>query len=304
MEEGVQRWAVNISNWKPSSHHFLAAMSVLPGHEHSSITRFVKLEDRIRALVSRLLQYALVHKVLGIPVHEIIIRRTPEGKPFLVSDNMKLRFKNFNYNVSHHGDYAAIASEPICLVGLDIVSHYIPVTESACEFINSFLPYFSSSEWCHIFKASSSDEMLKVFYKYWCLKEAFVKAIGSGVGYKLDSVEFHHENWDNISVKIGGKELQDWKFWLLELGPNHSHVRQILYKIWWFASPWQGRLDQGSRFSSLSRLALSRGGVRRSPSRLEVKGRIEARRRRKLPPLLLVRGSPASPLVVKIKGCG
>ncbi|CAA0829270.1 Gibberellin receptor GID1B [Striga hermonthica] len=39
MEEGVQRWAVNISNWKPSSHHFLAAMSVLPGHEHSSITR-------------------------------------------------------------------------------------------------------------------------------------------------------------------------------------------------------------------------------------------------------------------------
>ncbi|GER28899.1 aminoadipate-semialdehyde dehydrogenase [Striga asiatica] len=222
MEKGVQRWAVNISNWKPSSHHFSAAMSVLPDHEHSSITRFVKLEDRIRALVSRLLQYALVHKVLGIPIHDITIRRTPEGKPFLVSDNMKLRFKNFNYNVSHHGDYVAIASEPICLVGLDIVSHFIPVNDSAGEFINSFLPYFSSSEWCHIFKAGSSDEMVEVFYKYWCLKEAFVKAIGSGVGYKLDSVEFHHENWDNISVKIGGKELKDWKFWLLELGPNHS----------------------------------------------------------------------------------
>ncbi|GFP88828.1 l-aminoadipate-semialdehyde dehydrogenase-phosphopantetheinyl transferase [Phtheirospermum japonicum] len=222
MEKGVQRWAVDISNWKPSSLHFSAAISVLPQHDHSSITRFVKLEDRIRALVSRLLQYALVHQVLDIPFDDIIIRRTPEGKPFLVCDNMKLRFKNFNYNVSHHGDYVAIASEPICLVGLDIVSHSIPVNESAGKFIRNFSSHFSSLEWHHILNAGSSDEMLKVFYRYWCLKEAFVKAIGTGVEYKLDDVEFHHNNWDDIYVKVAGKELKDWKFWLIELGQNHS----------------------------------------------------------------------------------
>lgn len=49
-----------------------------------SIVRFVKLEDRKRALVSRLLQYALVHQLLGIPFHQIIIKRTVEGKPYLV----------------------------------------------------------------------------------------------------------------------------------------------------------------------------------------------------------------------------
>ncbi|KAL3649933.1 hypothetical protein CASFOL_006336 [Castilleja foliolosa] len=227
MEKCVQRWAVNISNWKPSSLHFSAAISLLPQHEHSSITRFVGLEDRKRALVSRLLQYALVHQVLGIPFDDIIIRRTPEGKPFLVCDSMKLRFKNFNYNVSHHGDYVAIASEPICLVGLDIVSHSIPVNESAKEFIQNFSSHFSSLEWHHILNAGSSDEMLKVFYRYWCLKEAFVKAIGAGVGYKLDDVEFHHNNWDNIFVKVAGKELKDWKFWLIELGQNHSSPLQL-----------------------------------------------------------------------------
>lgn len=47
--------------------------------------RFVRLEDRKRALVSRLLQYALVHEVLGIPNNEIVIKRTLEGKPYLVS---------------------------------------------------------------------------------------------------------------------------------------------------------------------------------------------------------------------------
>lgn len=46
--------------------------------------RFVKLEDKKGALVSRLLQYALVNQVLGIPFDDIVIRRTPEGKPFLV----------------------------------------------------------------------------------------------------------------------------------------------------------------------------------------------------------------------------
>lgn len=42
------------------------------------------MEDRKRALVSRLLQYALVHEVLGIPFDGIVIKRTPEGKPYLV----------------------------------------------------------------------------------------------------------------------------------------------------------------------------------------------------------------------------
>ena len=46
------------------------------------------MEDRKRALVSRLLQYALVQQVLGIPYDEIIIRRTVEGKPYLVWQNL------------------------------------------------------------------------------------------------------------------------------------------------------------------------------------------------------------------------
>ena len=48
------------------------------------LARYVKSEDRKRALVSRLLQYALVHEVLGIPFDEIVIKRTVEGKPYLV----------------------------------------------------------------------------------------------------------------------------------------------------------------------------------------------------------------------------
>ncbi|XP_016505912.1 uncharacterized protein LOC107823737 isoform X3 [Nicotiana tabacum] len=180
LEKGVQRWAVDISEWNPSPHYFSFAMSFLPQHEHSSITRFFKMEDRKRALVSRLLQYALVHQVLGIPYNEIVIRRTAEGKPYLECDKPNLELPNFNFNASHHG-----------------------------------------LEWFNIINAGSSHQILSEFYRYWSLKEAFVKAIGEGVGYKLDTVEFHHKNWENIFVKVDGKELKDWKFWLLELGKDH-----------------------------------------------------------------------------------
>lgn len=53
------------------------------------------------------------------------------------------------------------------------------------------------------------------------MKEAFVKALGTGVGYKLDHVEFYHKDWTDIYVKVDGDVLKDWNFWLFELEGKH-----------------------------------------------------------------------------------
>ncbi|KAJ4969820.1 hypothetical protein NE237_002919 [Protea cynaroides] len=190
MEKGVRRWLVDISKWNPSRDEFSFLVSLFPTSEHSSITRFVKLEDRKRAIVSRLLQYALINEVLGIPFNKIIIRRTIEGKPYLESVEENLEFPNFNFNVSHHGDYVGIASEPLCLVRV---------------------------EWYHQrwYWRSNLGEFLQ---------EAFVKAIGAGVGFRLDRLEFHHTDWSGISVHIDGEESTEWKFCLSELGGKHYWV--------------------------------------------------------------------------------
>ncbi|KAJ4840432.1 hypothetical protein Tsubulata_034746 [Turnera subulata] len=221
MEKGVQRWLVDISKWNPSPEDFSSALSVLPNHEHSSITRFVRMEDRKRALVSRLLQYVLAHEVLGTPYDRIVIKRTEEGKPYLECDQVVREFPNFNFNVSHHGDYVAIAAEPLCLVGVDVVHSIKPEKETVPEFIQNFCTYFSSLEWDRIKSAGSSDEILDEFFRYWCLKEAFVKAVGSGLGYGVDKIEFHHKNWTDISVKVDGEFMKEWKFWIFELPKRH-----------------------------------------------------------------------------------
>lgn len=81
-------------------------------------------------------------------------------------DKFDLRYPNFNFNVSHHGDYVAIASEPICIVGVDIVSYDVPQGETITEFIQFFSSHFSSLEWDNIVNAGTSDDVLIEFYRY------------------------------------------------------------------------------------------------------------------------------------------
>lgn len=73
---------------------------------------------------------------------------------------------NFNFNVSHHGNYVGIASEPVCPVGLDIVSFHIPLHETALELVNNFSSYFTNSEWGKIMNAGSSDDIFSDFLRY------------------------------------------------------------------------------------------------------------------------------------------
>ncbi|CAN1333555.1 L-aminoadipate-semialdehyde dehydrogenase-phosphopantetheinyl transferase [Linum perenne] len=221
MKKAAKRWIVDISEWNPSPADFSRAVAVLPRHEHSSIARFVKAEDRKRALVSRLLQYSLVNEVMGIGFDEIVIKRTLEGKPYLECDRVQAGLPNFNFNVSHHGDYVAIASEPLCLVGVDIVSCTKPDGETIETFIQAFRSYFSRLEWDNVNNAASPDETLAKFYRYWSLKEAYVKATGSGLSTGLDKVEFRHDNWTNITISIDGELDEEWRFQLHELPKRH-----------------------------------------------------------------------------------
>ncbi|XP_006832865.2 L-aminoadipate-semialdehyde dehydrogenase-phosphopantetheinyl transferase [Amborella trichopoda] len=183
--------------------------------------RFMKFEDRKRALVSRMLQYGLVHKVLGIPYKDVIIRRTVEGKPSLEHNHENFEFPNFNFNASHHGDYVAIASEPLCIVGIDIVSHDTPKYEDALDFIANFSSHLTSLEWKNIMNAGSTTEMMAEFYRYWCLKEAYIKAIGIGLGYDLSRLEFYRTDSGKIRVRVDGEDSEEWRFWLCELDIRH-----------------------------------------------------------------------------------
>lgn len=62
---------------------------------------------------------------------------------------------------------------------------------------------------------------LNFFCRCWSLKEAFVKALGAGLGYGLHRLEFHHNNWTHISVDIDGVKSTEWRFWHFKIDNLH-----------------------------------------------------------------------------------
>lgn len=73
----------------------------------------------------RLLIRKLIAEKLCIPWNEIHLKRTSKGKPFLANNVVGI-CSNYNFNVSHQGDYAVLAAEPELQVGIDIMKTNLP----------------------------------------------------------------------------------------------------------------------------------------------------------------------------------
>ncbi|WJX75278.1 hypothetical protein P8452_58827 [Trifolium repens] len=70
------------------------------------------------------------------------------------------------------------------------------------------------------------EDSSQLHHWYWSLKEASVKATGSGLIEGLNKVEFSHSNWTNISAAMDGKVMALLRFWLTELGESHCFCRR------------------------------------------------------------------------------
>ncbi|CAM9586646.1 unnamed protein product, partial [Sphacelaria rigidula] len=179
-------------------------LSLLPEAESARVKRFVRENDRRLALGSRLLQRALV---FGVGFSEADIRRTTENKPYfagvgraLLDGTASQRMRNWNFNVSHHGKFVAIASEPVCLCGVDIVDtagRRRNTNDTAEEYLRYFTDHFTAKEWEAIRRAEDDDNLLRRFFLNWGLKESYVKAVGQGLGFNLRRISFIAGDWLN-----------------------------------------------------------------------------------------------------------
>ena len=110
------------------------------------------------------------------------------GKPSLTE------YPEVRYNLSHaNGIAACIVSG--CECGID------------CEQVRSFRPNvmnraFSTSEKALVENSPEGERDL-MFFRLWTLKEAYVKALGTGISYPLDTAEFGFDG-DRIVTPIEG----------------------------------------------------------------------------------------------------
>ncbi|CAK0849989.1 unnamed protein product [Prorocentrum cordatum] len=166
------------------------------GRQHPRVEarRFKRHEDQKRALVARLLlrrasMLALGHKDFG----GLSISRTKGSKPFLHCPlPPEGEAPNWNANVSHEGEWVVCASEPLCVVGVDVAElRRFGPKGNPLDFKKSMKDMLTAAEWAEVASAGEDlDCQYEVFQRFWSAKEAFVKARGDGLQFELGRAEF------------------------------------------------------------------------------------------------------------------
>ncbi|XP_074391273.1 L-aminoadipate-semialdehyde dehydrogenase-phosphopantetheinyl transferase isoform X2 [Zonotrichia albicollis] len=185
----------------------------------------------------RLLMRKLMAEELCIPWNEVHLQRTPKGKPFLASNIVGIN-SNYSFNVSHQGDYAVLAAEPELQVGIDIMKTDLPGSSSIPNFFHLMKRQFTETEWDVIKSMSNEWMQLDMFYRHWALKESFLKAIGVGIGFNLQRIEF---NVSPLQLEIGkvyketkmfldGEKEEEWTFEVHSMEPNQPQFTLLTFE--------------------------------------------------------------------------
>ena len=180
---GAVRWACRVDAVEPGTDAFEELRRTIDDErERARVLAFAKPADQKRALISRVLVRRCARIGLGAAYEGVT--RTARGKPYAVGHSTT--HANFNFSVSHDGDYVLVASEPLALVGVDVCGG-----RARCETLSKSLePYkaaFAAGEWAAFF---SGGVDLDAFLALWACKEAFAKALGQGLAYDLSRVGF------------------------------------------------------------------------------------------------------------------
>jgi 4'-phosphopantetheinyl transferase len=181
--------------------------SLLSDLEHARALTFARPDlrlryQRIRAQVRRVLA-----EFSGVPASALTFGQSSQGKPFLT--NLPISF-----NISHSGDYLAIAIAQQHELGVDLEQMVVKRSRDAIA-----QRYFHPHEVAFLQTLEPAQREL-AFYRLWTLKEAFLKARGTGIAAGLERAVFV---FDDLQIHSQfAPELHEnpneWRFWQWQLG--------------------------------------------------------------------------------------
>jgi 4'-phosphopantetheinyl transferase len=155
-------------------------LRTLTPDEVSRAERFHFQKDREHFIVARGLLRSILSRYLDTEPSQLRFCYCAHGKPVLdpVSSGRTLRF-----NLSHSNGLALYAITSGGEIGVDI--EYMRADFPGLEVADQF---FSARE-IVILRALPSPKRQEVFFTFWTLKEALIKAKGEGLALDLDAID-------------------------------------------------------------------------------------------------------------------
>jgi 4'-phosphopantetheinyl transferase len=154
-----------------------------------------------------------------IPPAEIEFVYGTNGKPSLAAHQNK---KNINFNLSHSDGYFACAIGSSNEIGVDIEN----VFPNSKQVNNITKKFFLQTESDRI-TSKIDTEAYYLFYKYWTIKEAYIKAKGNSIMQLKEVPDLSHLSADEIGF-INPFKLSDHSGFTVRIS-EHFYLATILY---------------------------------------------------------------------------
>lgn len=174
----------------------------------TQLHKFVRYEDKIRGLFAELLLRKLLEINYSLRWSELSFTKNKYGKPSLNE------YQNVHFNIAHSGDWVVCGVDNLPL-GVDV------------EYMKTAHPdiaerFFTKEECEQIFSLPEKDQTTQ-FYRFWTLKESYIKCVGMGLSLPLDSFLFSINK--EISLSIKGRIVSEYKHHLFY--PDQNHIISI-----------------------------------------------------------------------------
>ncbi len=184
--------------------------ATLDEDERARTARFHFDADRRDFIAAHALLRAMLTSCLGAPPDAWRFSIDANGKPGI--DN-RLAVGDVAFNLSHTRGLVAVALASHGAIGVDVEE-----IDDAKADLAVAEAYFAPAEVELMRRAPAADRTL-CFYRLWTLKEAYLKAIGAGLGAPLDSFAFTLEP---IRIDLGaGRDAAQWRFATLPTTGKH-----------------------------------------------------------------------------------
>lgn len=182
-----------------------------PG-ERDRAGRFRFDQLRFRFLRSHGILRAVLSRYTGIPADILPIETAVGGKPYLgVQAGSGLRF-----NLSHSGDWMVVGIAALHELGVDI-----EINAREVEWKLIAQDYFHPREIEAIAGLAEPIQQLKAFFRVWTLKEAYLKAVGSGLAGGLEQVEVKvADGGPAIFINLPGEEIEKRRWQVFSFQPG------------------------------------------------------------------------------------
>lgn len=145
----------------------------------NSIGNYHNVKTVYQSVIGEILARISICRRLEYKNDDVVLYRNEHKKPLFQEQS------NFFFNISHSGEWVVCASD-FQLLGIDI-EQIKQIDYKVGELIFSPVEY-------EMFNSKDDYEKELWFYKFWTMKESYVKAIGTGLTSKLSKFTIKTKN--------------------------------------------------------------------------------------------------------------